>query len=142
MEDKKISEAVELLFKGAKMLAYHCPACNMPLFKYEGRIICPACKKEAEIIEEGRDVVVRLKEDERESVIESKVDKEVESKKVEVVTSEKDENIEDLLKSVIRTVVSRLVDVATNEDITTIKDFVSVLDNLLNVLERVKRMKI
>lgn len=134
MEDKKISEAVELLFKGAKMLAYHCPACNMPLFKYEGRIICPACKKEAEIIGEGRDVVVRLKEDEHESV--------VESKKVEVVTSEKDENIEDLLKSVICTVVSRLVDVAANEDITTIKDFVSVLDNLLNVLERVKRMKI
>jgi len=134
VEDKKISEAVELLFKGAKMLAYHCPACNMPLFKYEGRIICPACKKEAEIIGEGRDVVVRLKEDERESV--------VESKKVEVVTSEKDENIEDLLKSVICTVVSRLVDVAANEDITTIKDFVSVLDNLLNVLERVKRMKI
>ena len=116
------------------MLAYHCPACNMPLFKYEGRIICPACKKEAEIIGEGRDVVVRLKEDERESV--------VESKKVEVVTSEKDENIEDLLKSVICTVVSRLVYVAANEDITTIKDFVSVLDNLLNVLERVKRMKI
>ena len=46
MEDKKISEAVELLYKGAKMLSYYCPECKVPLFKYKDRIFCPSCKRD------------------------------------------------------------------------------------------------
>jgi len=61
------------------MLAYHCPVCNMPLFKYEGKVICPACKKEAEIIGEGKEAVVRLKED-RKEVVEEKREEKVEIK--------------------------------------------------------------
>ncbi|AGK61831.1 putative Zn-finger containing protein [Archaeoglobus sulfaticallidus PM70-1] len=47
MEDKKISESVKLLYKGAKMLPYHCPECNSPLFKKDDKMFCPYCKKEA-----------------------------------------------------------------------------------------------
>ncbi len=47
MEDKKISEAIRLLYKGAKMLPYHCPECGIPIFKYEDKMICPSCGKEA-----------------------------------------------------------------------------------------------
>ncbi len=48
MEDKKISEMAELLFKGVKMLSHHCPECGVPLFQDGDRIFCPSC---------GRDVV-------------------------------------------------------------------------------------
>jgi len=47
MEDKKISEAIKLLYKGAKMLAYHCPDCGTPIFKYQDKMFCPSCGKEA-----------------------------------------------------------------------------------------------
>ncbi len=52
MSDKKISEkgisnAAELLYKGAKMLAHHCPDCKVPLFEKDGRIFCPSCGREA-----------------------------------------------------------------------------------------------
>jgi uncharacterized Zn finger protein (UPF0148 family) len=29
------------------MLPYHCPDCGIPIFKYEERMICPSCGKEA-----------------------------------------------------------------------------------------------
>ena len=51
--DKSVSDAVELLYKGAKMLAQHCLDCKMPLFKYEGKIVCPSCKREFKIDEKG-----------------------------------------------------------------------------------------
>ncbi len=54
MSDKKISEkdissAAELLYKGAKMLAHHCPDCKIPLFEKDGKIFCPSCGREAVI---------------------------------------------------------------------------------------------
>lgn len=51
-EDKKISEAVELLLKGAKMLSYHCPDCMLPVFQQDERIFCPHCMKDFRIVEE------------------------------------------------------------------------------------------
>ncbi|RUM33038.1 MAG: hypothetical protein DSY33_05690 [Archaeoglobus sp.] len=47
MEDKKISEMAELLCRGAKMLSYYCPDCNVPLFKNGEKIFCPVCGREA-----------------------------------------------------------------------------------------------
>ena len=52
-EDKKISEAVELLLKGAKMLSYHCPDCMLPVFQQDKTIFCPHCRKEFALVEEG-----------------------------------------------------------------------------------------
>lgn len=57
MSDKKISEkgvsnAAELLYKGAKMLAYSCPDCKVPLFEKDGKIFCPSCGREAVIEDE------------------------------------------------------------------------------------------
>ncbi len=52
MSDKKISDSVisdaaELLYKGAKMLTYHCPDCKLPLFEKDGKIFCASCGREA-----------------------------------------------------------------------------------------------
>ncbi len=55
MEDKKISEAIKLLYKGAKMLPYHCPECGIPIFKYEDKMICPSCGREAVFENELKD---------------------------------------------------------------------------------------
>ncbi len=51
-EDKKISEAVELLLKGAKMLSYHCPDCMLPVFQQDERIFCPHCRRDFKVVEE------------------------------------------------------------------------------------------
>lgn len=47
ISDKGISTAAELLYKGAKMLAYNCPECKVPLFEKDGKIFCPSCNREA-----------------------------------------------------------------------------------------------
>lgn len=65
MRDKSISEAVELLYKGAKMLAYHCDECRMPLFQYEGKIMCPSCKKLFKINDNGMVEPLQEKKDEK-----------------------------------------------------------------------------
>ncbi len=122
------------------MLAYHCPACNMPLFKYEGKVICPACKKEAEIIGEGRDAIVRLKEDRKEVVEEKKEEKVVvEERRVEEV---REVGVEENVKRAILKISERISKISDYEDVQTIKDLVDILERLVNVLERVKRMKI
>ncbi len=38
---QKISRMLEI---GATMLAQHCDACGAPLFRYQGRIMCPVCE--------------------------------------------------------------------------------------------------
>ena len=137
MEDKKISEAVELLFKGAKMLAYHCPQCNMPLFKYEGKVICPACKKEAEIIGEGKDAVVKLKDDDSAE----KIPKETEVTEVSDVRIETTD-VEMALKQTIQILIRRLMDVSKEEKISIIKEYVDVIKNLIELLEKVRCLKL
>ncbi|WP_202318781.1 Sjogren's syndrome/scleroderma autoantigen 1 family protein [Archaeoglobus neptunius] len=67
MSDKKISEkgisdAAELLYKGAKMLAYNCPDCKLPLFELNGKIFCASCGKEA-VIEEKEEAEENIKEE-------------------------------------------------------------------------------
>jgi len=138
VEDKKISEAVELLFKGAKMLAYHCPQCNMPLFKYEDKIICPACKKEAEIIGEGKNAVVKLKEDKvEEKKNEGKIPEEtVSDVKIESI------DVETILKQTIQIIARRLMEISTEEEISTIKEYVDVLKSLIELFEKVRCLKL
>lgn len=42
-KENALKEMVELLLSKATMLQYHCDKCKSPLFKKEGKIICPAC---------------------------------------------------------------------------------------------------
>ena len=142
MEDKKISEAVELLFKGAKMLAYHCPQCNMPLFKHEDKIICPACKKEAEIIGEGKNAIVRLKDDRiEERMEEEKIPKETKVERVSDVKFE-DTDVETTLRKTIQIMVKRLMEISTEEEISTIKEYVEVLTSLIELFEKIRYLNI
>jgi UPF0148 protein len=42
MEEKDLDKVTRMLEKGGTMLAKHCE-CGAPLFKYQGRVICPVC---------------------------------------------------------------------------------------------------
>ncbi len=46
-EKREASERMsELLLQGATMTNRHCPECQSPVFRYEGREFCPTCEKE------------------------------------------------------------------------------------------------
>ncbi len=63
VEDKKISDAVELLLKGGKMLGFHCNECDTPLFEMESNVFCPHCQKKYRIIEKDGTKVVEPAEE-------------------------------------------------------------------------------
>lgn len=42
MEDKDLEKVTKMLERGGTMLAKHCD-CGAPLFKYQGKVICPVC---------------------------------------------------------------------------------------------------
>ena len=135
MEDKKISEAVELLFKGAKMLAYHCPECKMPLFKYKDKILCPSCKKEAVIVKEGEVETVVIREDRKEEVKDTKEKEEIKVKEVRNVYGE---DVESILKDGLTRVAKYLRDC---KDIDEMQKVVVILDKLINIIEKIKKIK-
>jgi len=136
VEDKKISDAVELLLKGAKMLAYHCPECSMPLFLHDGKVICPSCKKEVEIVESGREVVVRLKEDlEREEAEKKKVT-EVERPREEIEIAKR-WDLEGELKDVLRIYIRRLAN-----DYDSAEQTIRIINGILEIIENIRRLNI
>lgn len=67
ISDKGISTAAELLYKGAKMLAYNCPECKVPLFEKDGKIFCPSCNREA-IDYEEKEIKKEVKEEDTRDV--------------------------------------------------------------------------
>ncbi len=42
MEDKDLEKVTKMLERGGTMLAKHCE-CGSPLFKYQGKVVCPVC---------------------------------------------------------------------------------------------------
>ncbi len=47
MEDKDLQKVTKMLERGGTMLAKHCD-CGAPLFKYQGRVVCPVCEGKKE----------------------------------------------------------------------------------------------
>jgi len=152
--DKNISDAVELLFKGAKMLAYHCLDCKMPLFKYEGKILCPSCKREFEITENGvvivKDVSTK-KEDKREKSEEQKNEKEIlekqKEKKKDIVgehikkekENKENEDVKEILRCCIVNVIKEYL--KDCEDLIILERIADILNKLLIILEKLEEKK-
>ncbi len=55
MEDKDLEKVTKMLERGGTMLAKHCE-CGAPLFKYQGKVVCPVCdaKKQERAEEQAR----------------------------------------------------------------------------------------
>lgn len=132
MEDKKISEAVELLYKGAKMLSYYCPECKVPLFKDKDRIFCPSCKRdvvfESDIHQLKQDVDIKTNQDR------------LLSKNAIQTTYQtiQPNELEKVFKDAISSLALKLRSV---EDTENLKEIVELIDKLTNLIEKLKRLK-
>lgn len=124
MSDKKISEkdisnAAELLYKGAKMLAYSCPDCKVPLFEKDGKIFCPFC---------GREAII---EDEKEKS-EDLLDK-------NEVKIEKEAGLEINLSRKIELAMSRICDMMLQvQSVEEIKELSESLEKLVDTMKKLK----
>ncbi len=132
MEDKKISEAVELLYKGAKMLSYYCPECKVPLFKYKDRIFCPSCKRDV-VFEKD---VNNKKSNGKECKDESKTFSKAPPNRRDF--EQKRNNIEDILRNALINLALRLESV---EDLQNMKEVVELIEKLVEIIEKLKRME-
>ncbi len=47
LEDKDLKKVTKMLERGGTMLAKHCD-CGAPLFKYQGKVVCPVCEGKKE----------------------------------------------------------------------------------------------
>jgi len=47
LDDRELEQISKLLERGGKMLADHCETCHSPLFKFEGKVMCPVCSYRA-----------------------------------------------------------------------------------------------
>ena len=47
LEDKDLKKVTKMLERGGTMLAKHCD-CGAPLFKYQGKVVCPVCEGKTE----------------------------------------------------------------------------------------------
>ncbi len=142
MEDKKISDAVNLLYKGAKMLSYHYPECKVPLFRDGDRVFCPSC---------GRDVIFESEtsqfevKDETEMKVEKKETKpekseeRAQAKPIQSETTKNDfEAVEESLKEAILKLSNELRRAKSTEEI---REIVEVIDKTTQILERLRKYR-
>jgi len=162
MEDKKISEMAELLCKGVKMLSYHCPECNVPLFKDGDRIFCPVCGRgavfESELekviseenmkrdTEESEEVKAKLTEVTKpdvsagtESMRKQDVKRDVPQEIRGSGTAEKP--IDFALKSIHLTILKLCKKMEKEEEISPIEKEVKLVKDLIEAAERLLKMK-
>ncbi len=146
MVDKNISEAVELLYKGAKMLAQHCVDCKMPLFEYEGKVICPSCKREFKIDKNGNAIPIERKEVEKKDATKCEgkdVEKKVEDIKNEIknIKIEDDKSkyaqAEEILRSKLLYVISRIGECKSIECLHNLVDLALKIVELIERIEKI-----
>jgi len=113
ISDNAISDAAELLYKGAKMLTYHCPDCKLPLFEKDGKIFCPSCGKEA-IFE--KELEKEIQTEDKKTVLNGSL-----TKKIEIAA----EKVCDLIIS--------------SNKIEDVKTLTETLERLVNVLNKLKK---
>jgi len=125
MEDKKISEMAELLYKGAKMLSEHCQECKAPLFKLNDEIFCPVCNTKVKEVEKiGRKEKERDKEHEKLNE-ESKGNKQILSKPI--------------LLSLDKTLEKLGYMLDEEEDIAKIEKILNLISKTADLIERLKK---
>ena len=122
------------------MLAYHCNECGMPLFQYEGMILCPYCKRLFKLEEGGAVPVDEEKSLNKVGNEECKGKEEKKEKKEEMIKVTTNENIN--VKSII---LSKLYELLTNlnecKDINCLDDILNISIKLLYILEKINKFE-
>jgi UPF0148 protein len=155
MEDKKISEAVKLLYKGAKMLSYHCPECGTPIFEYEGKMFCPSCGKEAVFEKDAKEEKPPVEEKSKDPVTEHKLERmtdmlpeegvdrgEVEK---DSIRREKSEKIESEFENLEQALKLKLLDIAhlleNTKSPDEIERLIAISERVISLLDRIRGFK-
>ncbi|MFO7966246.1 MAG: autoantigen p27 domain-containing protein [Archaeoglobaceae archaeon] len=147
MEDKKISDISKLLIRGAKMLSYHCPECNVPLFQEGDTMFCPSCQKEAVTEQEGERR--ESKERAKTNTINSKSEVQQEDKKVvqdkgaerKTIKSGHTEFRDTDMETSLKNSLARLSNELENaNDVKEIKEIVELMDQITSLAERIKKI--
>ncbi len=60
-EKEKIKKITNLLEKGGTMLATH-HECGAPMFRYQGRMLCPVCDSQEEAKEKAKEIKIEKTE--------------------------------------------------------------------------------
>jgi len=108
-----IKKMARLLKSGATMLAEVCPTCNTPLFKLKGgEIICPKCERRVYLVKSDRERTLL----ERDLFLDA----------IEDTLMLKINELRDLMESAI--------------DIGQLEEYVKLMNELLDALEKVRRM--
>ncbi len=159
MEDKKISEMAELLCKGVKMLSYHCPECNVPLFSNGDRIFCPVCGREAifesELEKVTGDNLERTAEEtgKENAGAEAKLDTSADAEGVGKMNVELDvpqeirgsgtgeKPVDSALKSIQLTILKLCRKMEEENEISPIEKEVKLIKELIEIAERLVKMK-
>lgn len=143
MEDKKISDAVNLLYKGAKMLPYHCPDCKVPLFQDGDRIFCPSCGRD--VIIEGKTPQGEVKEEVKEAEQkkeEIKLEKPEYKTKTQQVQPEVTGNDFEVVENSLKEAILKLSDeLRRAESVEEIREIIDTLDKTTQILERLRKYK-
>ena len=108
----------------------------MPLFQHEGKIICPSCKKEAVIVGEGKNAIVKFKEEETKEDNQVKVEKTEED---EEVARYHDGDLENILKNAVLK-LARILDECKTID--EIKEIVEVLEKIISIIEKARKLRL
>ncbi len=110
--EKVIKKMANLLRAGATLLSYSCPICKSPLFRLKsGEVICPKCGKRVFIVKD-----------------------EMEERKVYLGL---------MLKNLEETILSKVNEInliISKRNVDEIDDYVKLLIDLLEVLERVTKL--
>jgi UPF0148 protein len=64
LDDRELEQISKMLERGGKMLADHCETCHSPLFRFEGKVMCPVCSYRAtqtSVIEPERTAAVETR---------------------------------------------------------------------------------
>jgi len=143
MEDKKISDAVNLLYKGAKMLSYHCPDCKVPLFQDGDRIFCPSCGRD--VIIEGKTPQAEVKEEVKEAEQkkeEIKLEKPEYKAETQQVQPEVTGNDFEVVEISLKEAILKLSDeLRRAESVEEIREIIDTLDKTTQILERLRKYR-
>ncbi len=112
-EDKSIKRMADLLRKGATLTDLSCPACSSPLVRFkDGTLWCGRCEKKVVMVKEG---------EEQEKASSAAYDK------LEATLLAKVQGIQDKIQS--------------TDDVEELQKLSIALSELLNNLEKVKKMR-
>jgi UPF0148 protein len=145
MGEQDLEKITKMLEKGGTMLAKHCE-CGAPLFKYQGKILCPVCESKETVSQGSTGLAVPVEtrptvapQPSLQSVSENRLI-EIPQRQVSLVMSDKGldaEAIETVLIIKINDIASRL---AREEYPDKIQMYLDIIESSLKIIKELRSL--